>query len=94
MDALTQLGVVGATPFVVQFLLDAAPDLAAKMDAGQKRVLSIAVGAVLGFLLYYQSGGVLALSPALYIAVVEGAIDGALATAGVSLVGKLAKKAK
>jgi hypothetical protein len=93
MEALSTLGVAGSTPFVVQFLLDLFPGVSAKMGAFEKRTLSILTGAVLGVLLHVYTGGSLTLTPELYTAVINGAVDGALATAGVSLVHKVAKKA-
>lgn len=83
MDTLAQLGIIGATPFVVQFFLD---------DFSWKHAFAIVVGAVLAILLAIYQGALPADFFTWFFTALNGAIQGAMATAGVSLGFKIAEK--
>lgn len=83
MDLLVKLGVLGATPFVVQFLLD---------ELNWKHVLAIVVGAVLAVLLALYQAAIPTDPLAWFFLVLNGGIQGAMATAGVALGFKVAEK--
>jgi len=105
METLLTIGVAGATPFVLQFLLDyiTAGD-SSQISARIKMSLSVLTGGVLGILiqLYLMSRGIaeygnlsVVLDPnaiGWFFVALNGCIDGAVATAGVSLVLKVASK--
>ena len=94
METLIKLGAAGATPFVVQWLLDLWPAYTSKLPAGLVRLLAVVVGAALGVVIFAHEGGILELGNELYLAAFNGGVDGAIATAAVSLVGTIATKAK
>lgn len=105
LSALEALGVTGATPFVVQWILDWRDSTKPELTRFDKMILSVVVGMVLGVILGFRVGS---LEPewlvtngmqahfwwTAVVILVQGGVAGAFATAGVSLAGNLLKKAR
>ncbi len=94
-----QIGVAGATPFVLQFILDFLSNgNSSQTSVREKMGLSIITGGVLGVLMQLYALGhpttelITQASSGLhwFFVVVDGCISGAMATAGVSLALKVA----
>lgn len=101
METLMQIGVAGATPFVLQFVLDFLTNGdSSQITLRGKMALSILTGGVLGILMHLYSMGhpttelARQATDALnwFFVVVDGCISGAMATAGVSLALKVADR--
>ena len=94
MDTLVKLGAAGATPFVVEYILNLlGQDTKISLASWMKNVISLCVGVVLAFLIAVQQKA-LPVDFSGYIALlVNGIVSGAMATAGVSLLYTAAGKA-
>lgn len=105
MDTLVKIGVAGATPFVLQFLMDYLTNGNSwAISLRTKMGLSVCIGGLLGPLIklyeIYQSTLVDNAVPVLFpsglgwfFTTLNGGISGAIATAGVALTFRVAEKA-
>lgn len=93
MQTLITLGVAGATPFVLQFVMDFLTNGHSE-DIGlrTKMLLSILTGGILAMLIALKQG---TFPPEIideFFVILDGCISGAMATGGVALGFKVAEK--
>jgi hypothetical protein len=93
MDTLLTIGVAGATPFVVQFLLDFRNNgQMIEPSRRTKMTLSILTGGILAILIALRQGVFPEAPLEQFFIILDGLINGALATGGVALGFKVAEK--
>lgn len=83
MELLMKLGVVGATPFVVQFLLD---------ELTYKHLVAMGVGVVLSFVIAFNNAALPVDFMTWAQLIMTGLADGAIASAGVAMAFKVSDK--